>query len=197
MKIYLTLASILFLISCSKDDHIQLPAPAEPILPEMQYLDLQDRQVSFSTGQTIDIDGDGQNDFLFSTRVIGDPIEEVDKYRFSMYSGIYSKLLVSGNNGSPVLTKGEKISKDNRLPYEWYIISEVELAEKIISKDAPPFWRGEWKDASHRYIAVQLIRNEQLYNGWIELSIDVIKDKLILHRGAISKEADKMVKAGI
>jgi len=195
MKFIFVLATATFLFSCSKDENQIIPPPA-PSHPAMHYTDLQNKEVDYNSGQVIDIDQNGTNDFLFKTTPIGDPIGRVDKLRFSAISSIHASLFVSGENASPVLNKGDVISRQNKLPYEWFIVSEVEMAEKITSFEVPAFWQGGWKDASHQFLAVQVTKDEQQYQGWVELSIDTANDKLILHRSAISKEASKDVKAG-
>ena len=197
MKFLLTLAGFALLLSCNKDkDHLNT-VPSDPKPPQMHYIDLQNREVSSQQGQLVDINSDGQNDFLFATRSIGDPIEIVDKIRFSVFSGIYSSLFVGNQNNSPVLNEGDKINGQTKLPYEWFIVSEVELAEKVIGMDHPPFWRGDWKDVDHKFLAVQITKEGKLFHGWIELSIDKNNEKLILHKAAICKEENKEIKAGL
>ena len=48
----------------------------------------------------------------------------------------------------------------------------------------------------HKYLPVQLNKNNKLYNGWIELSFDSAASKLVLHKAAFSAEENKDVKAG-
>ena len=38
-------------------------------------------------------------------------------------------------------------------------------------------------------------KDEKPYHGWIEISFDTVAEKLILHKAAISTEANKTVKA--
>ncbi|HEX7844899.1 MAG TPA: hypothetical protein VF476_03800, partial [Chitinophagaceae bacterium] len=76
-------------------------------------------------------------------------------------------------------------------------VSEVFLGEKIIGVNQPVYWQGPWKDVSHKFLAVQIVKNDLKYNGWIELTFDTANERLILHRAAISTEAGKEVKAGL
>lgn len=57
-------------------------------------------------------------------------------------------------------------------------------------------WRGNWVDKGKRYMPFQIYKNNQRYNGWIELTADKEAEKIILHRMAISKEAEKNIIAG-
>jgi hypothetical protein len=71
------------------------------------------------------------------------------------------------------------------------------MAMKNIGLVGQPYWEKPWKDAIHKFLAIRVHRNGQLYYGWVELSMDRSRSKLILHRSGISKIADKPVKAGI
>jgi hypothetical protein len=186
---------ILFSIASCTEKEISMPPP--PPEPEMKYTDLQNKEVRSGKSQLLDLDGNGSVDFAFFVIHIGDPLFQQDKVRFLAGSNVQCNLLVGGDNNSPVLTKGSIISLNNMPPFEWYEVSEVFLAEKIIGMNAPPFWQGPWKDVSHKYLAIQIVKNNQRYNGWIELSFDTVTEKLYLHKAAISKEAEKEVKAGM
>ncbi|KAA9038367.1 hypothetical protein FW778_12400 [Ginsengibacter hankyongi] len=56
---------------------------------------------------------------------------------------------------------------------------------------------GHWKNAVHKYLPYQVVENGNCYNGWMELSIDVPGEKVVLRNTAISKEANKIIKAGV
>jgi len=43
------------------------------------------------------------------------------------------------------------------------------LAEKIIEEAGPDHWEGNWKNASHKHLAIQLRKGDLRYNGWVEL----------------------------
>jgi hypothetical protein len=191
-RLFILLA--LFIVSCTEKE-VSMPPP--PTDPEMDYTDLQNKEVRAGKSQLLDLDENNSIDFAFYTMHIGDPVGQQDKIRFLAGSNVQCNLLVGGDNNSPVLAKGNTISLNNMPPYEWFEVSEVFLAEKIIGMNAPPFWQGPWKDVSHKYLAIQIVKNNQRYNGWIELSFDTVAEKLYLHKAAISKEAEKEVKAGM
>jgi len=71
------------------------------------------------------------------------------------------------------------------------------LVQKITSFTAPPVWEGHWRNAVHKYLPYQVLENNSRYNGWVEISIDVPGEKVVLHKVAISKEANKIIKAGV
>jgi hypothetical protein len=126
--------------------------------------------------------------------LVGDPILQRDRLQFIAHSKIDDNLLNNDEDQSPVLNRYDLISETHQ-GYQWYEISAIVLAEKITTMTSV-FWEGLWKNASHKYLPVQIKRNNKLYHGWIELSFDTAAEKLILHRSAISTEAGKDVKAG-
>lgn len=190
----LTVLCALFAIaSCSEKD-VVTPPPTNH--PKMKYTDLQDREVKYGKNQGIDVDGNGTIDFAFYVIYIGDPLLQQDKVRFLAGSNIACNLLVDPNNNSPVMAPGEIIRLGNTPPYEWFEVSEIFLGERILTDNLPPFWQGPWKDVSHKFIAIQLVKDGARFNGWIEISFNTVSEKLVIHRAAISNEAEREVKAG-
>jgi len=47
------------------------------------------------------------------------------------------------------------------------------------------------------YLPLQIIIEGKRHNGWIELTADQQNERLILHRAAISKSPEKIIKAGL
>jgi hypothetical protein len=181
------------MFSCQDKDELPPPPKNEPEVP-MRYTDLNNREVKHELGQGIDADNDGRNDFVFYVLPIGDPIFKQDKYRFLVQSNLDCYLFVDDNNNSPVLDKGSIVKKNNIPPHEWFDVSEVYLGQKVINDNGSIHWEGPWKDMIHKHIAIQLRKPEGIFNGWIEFSFDSAAEKIVLHKAALSKEADKDVK---
>jgi hypothetical protein len=76
--------------------------------------------------------------------------------------------------------------------YSWYNASGVVLVQKTITMESS-FWEGDWKDAFNRFIPIQINKRGAKYNGWIEVSFAKSEEKIILHKAAISNEANKEV----
>jgi len=193
MKKYCLFATVaLSLVACEKGK----PEPTDPVAshPVMAYKDLQGKEVRYGQSQYIDVDNDGSKDFLFNVELVGDPILQRDRVQFYANSGIKRNLLNNDIDESPMLNKGDTIKK-NHLGYNWWEISSIVLAEKIID-NAGSSWQGLWKNADHRYLPIQFEKNGKLFHGWVELSFKTAEDKLILHSAAISTEEDKPVLAG-
>ena len=181
---------IAVLVACKKD---KIPIPDSP---QMRYLDLQNREVKFQQGHRIDLDGDNTIDFTFSTIHVGDPVLRRDRIQFFAGSGFYSFLPIDHIELSKILRKGDKIGATAPTGYTWYNGAFTVLAEKIIPETGETYWEGPWKNMSHHYLALQIEKNGKRYFGWIELSMDKVAEKLILHKAAISIVQDLEVAAG-
>ena len=186
----IAIASVLFL-ACSKKPPIN---PSGPSHPQMAYTNLADKEVKYGQVQFVDIDNDGSNDFKFGVLLVGDPILQRDRVQFYVNSGIKRNLLNNQVDESPILSKGDSVKKFHT-GYTWWEISSIVLAEKII-ENTGSHWEGLWKMADHKYLPIQIEKNNKLYHGWIELSFSTTGEKLILHKAAISTEEDKAVQAG-
>lgn len=182
--------------SCRKNEVPNPPNQPGNEQPEMIYTDLQNRELKFQQAQLVDLNKDGSVDIGFSTWYIGDPIEKEDEVLFFASSYIHSNLLVNEANGSPAFNLGDNIPVNNYPGHNWYQVGQVEMALKNTPETGQPYWEGAWKQVSHKYLAIQVVKEGKPYNGWIEVSFDTTGEKLVLHKAAISKEAEKAVLAG-
>ena len=180
------------LFSCNDKDELSVPPGKTPETP-LLLTDLHNREVKSGQEQIVDADNDGVIDFVFYVLPIGDPILNQSKHRFLLGSMVHSLLFVGEDNDSPIREKGNIIKSANELPYEWFEVSEVILGEKIIENDLTSHWEGPWKNVNHKYISIQVKKDDGRYNGWIELSFDTNNEKIILHNAALSKVANKEV----
>jgi hypothetical protein len=193
-KNLIVLSVMMILISCRKEDNTMPPPPDNRPHPVMLYKDLGSASAGYGHLQALDIDSDGINDFYFSAQLVGDPILQRDRLQFYANSRERRNLLNDVNDQSPMLNLMDPISKVYP-GYTWYEISSIVLAEKIIT-DSGTSWEGRWKTANHNFLPVQIQKDRKLYHGWIELSFDMSNEVVILHRSALSTEADREVKAG-
>jgi hypothetical protein len=161
----------------------------------MQYTNLDDVEIKAGQYRHVDIDGNGSNDFTFHTLLVGDPLLQRDRLQFLAGSKIGTNLLNNTFDESPRLTKGERIGLKHE-GFTWYEISSILLAEKLIPLHEDIYWDGIWKTANHHFLPVEVMKNGHAYLGWIELSFNKDTEKLILHKAAISTQADTEIKAG-
>ena len=185
---------ILFIITgCGKTVE---PAPPQETYPQMSYLDLADTTIVFGRRVSFDLDVNGEKDIYFSTQLVGDPIYQQDKRQWLLSGSLNTVFPVNAMESIPVLQLNDSIHSNAFPGYNWYNVSDLLLAQQIISMNIPPYWAGDWKETTHRFMPVQITRNNVLYNGWVEISFSITNEKLILHKAAICKEANKAIKAG-
>lgn len=192
-KFWILLLPVLLFNACSEKDIIDPPAGTHP---QMRYTDLDNVSVKFGQQKALNIDGDNTIDLLFSTALVADPIARVDKRRYYVNASFDVFSLVNEQEETPVLNKNEVIAINNHSGFTWYNASSLVLAEKIIEETGPDHWEGNWKNADHKYFAVQVRKNDLRYNGWVEVSFKMDAGELILHRAGVAIEAGKNIKAG-
>ncbi|RYZ00487.1 MAG: hypothetical protein EOO11_01350 [Chitinophagaceae bacterium] len=178
-------------VACTKKG--AAPQPVVNDQPEMHYTDLRDSALT-SGFQKVDLNGDGQPDLHFKVQLVADNVLGVTRKQFCVRAEIGSYLLINEQNETASFALQQSIGE--ALPgFAWYEVNESVLAEKLTgATDA--WWDGLWKNAQHRFVAVQVHRAGRKYHGWVELSVDKGGERVLLHRGAISTEADRAVRAG-
>ncbi|GAB4092440.1 hypothetical protein [Flaviaesturariibacter terrae] len=190
----LLLPLLLLLAACRKN-----PAPAPPpagnvTLPAMRVIDLHNAPVRYRQVHTVDLDGDGAHDLVFKCQLVGSPSQQADRYQFCVQSSIRRNLLVNDRDETPPFTEGASIGIGHP-GFNWWEVSHSVLAEKIVS-DNETRWDGLWKTAQHRFLAVQVQRGADRYNGFVEISMDQAGNTLLLHRAALNLSPDVPIIAG-
>ena len=170
--------------------------PPEDTHPLMRYIELADTSIVFGKGASFDLDGNGSKDVYFVTQLVGDPINQQDKRQWLAGGSFTTYFPVNPTESIPVMRSMDDIPISSFSGYNWYNAPEILLAQKILSMNIPPYWTGEWKDANHRFIPLQIKNGNDPYNGWVEVSFSTANEKMILHKAAISKEPNKAIKAG-
>ena len=184
------------LASCNKQPPLKPPPPVVPD-PVMRYTDLHNAQVKYESVAFIDLDGNGSIDLYFGTTLIGDPIFKQDRLAFEVMSTPFVNLQVIDNSDvGKRMNKGEVIGKNPAEGFMWYDVTHIVLLEKVTPETGAPYWQGQFKDASHHYLPVQIMTNGKAFHGWVELSMDTSNERLILHKAALCTEAEREVKAG-
>jgi hypothetical protein len=193
-SIVLLSLTTIFLAACNKSTTPVTPAP-EPH-PLMIYKNLLDSNIIFGKIASYDLNNDGEKDILFSTQLVGDPVEQKDKKQWMITSSFNTNLAVNNNEQIPLMKHLDAIPVTPFEGYAWYNASNILLSQKTITMTLPPYWEGKWKDANHSYIPVQVIKPGGVYNGWVEVSFSSANERLILHKAGMSTEVNKKVLAG-
>lgn len=193
MRVIISVAILFFVFVACKKTVFTAPKPPAP---EMQVTLFNNVSAGMGQSRAVDLDGNGTNDIYFSFQLVGDPIMQADKHQFYASGGFYTWFPVDPAEDMPALQNGREIGPGSFPGYEWYNASSIMLAQKILTATNPPYWTGAWKNNSHTYFPFYLLKADKKYFGWFEISFDMTTEKIILHRAAVSKEADRAVKAG-
>lgn len=163
----------------------------------MNYTNLNNREIKYQqSGALIDVNNDNRADLFFGVQLVGDRLYAVDKRQFIVVSSFTSSLAVNINEQIIPLNQSDSIKIDNFNGSNWYNGSEIILMERNEFATGTILWRGNWVDRGRKYMPFQVYKNDQRFNGWVELTADKEAEKIILHRMAISKEAEKNIIAG-
>lgn len=176
--------------SCEKAPVIEEPGPDF----FMQYTMLQDKEVKANQTQGIDIDADGNNDLVFE--VVENSDESGRSIRFNVsafneYSLLINDIKEKGCGITPALKQGDAIDIYGGNDYQWKKPKTALLSETI-NTFKQTICKGNWKNAKYKYLPIQRL-HEGYKNGWVEISIDETNGKIILHRAAVSKFANRHI----
>jgi len=198
MKSNLTIGAIalIFLFSsCQKEESGTGPVIPPPV--ETIQIDLEQKEIKYGAAPVLlDFDNDGTRDFIFNVVLVGDPAMGVVKRKFMAGSGVNSLFAMNVNQEVPCMSKGESIPLDNFNGYEWNLVLSALLVERWEDIPGNITWHGNWKNAVKKYLPFQMKINNKKHNGWVELSIDIANQKVILHKAAYSKKPETAIKTG-
>ena len=93
--------------------------------------------------------------------------------------------------------EGRPDTSKNLPDFEWYLVAEVNLVQKVIEINRAPYWMGSWVNAIDSYLAFQLVKGPSVFNGWIQLSFDKANEQIVLHHAAFSLQPGVDIKAGL
>lgn len=188
------LAILPLLLSCRKEETAR--APVVPVV-ETINIDLAQKEIKYGSPPVLlDFDNDGTRDFIFNVTLVGDPVLRVDKRKFMAGSGINTLFAVNASEQAPCMNKGDIIPLGNFKGYEWNLVLSVVLVERWENTAGEISWFGNWKAAVKKYLPFQININNKRHIGWVELSIDIANQKVVLHKAAYTKEPEKAIKAG-
>ena len=192
MKNFILFSFLFVMASCKKEK----PVPANPDHPQMRVIELNDQQAGAGQSFVTDIDFDGTRDLGFSTVLVGDPLLPGDKLQFYATGNFDTWFPFNNADQSPGLNYDEEIGYNKFTGYAWSNAPALKLAQKVELVNGTIYWEGEWKNADHDYLPFYILRNGSRFFGWIELSFNMTTEKIIIHRIAVSTEAEKTIRAG-
>lgn len=190
--IFLSVALLIFLgfTSC---DRAKENEEDELSSSNIIYKNMGDVEIAFNKSISCDVDDDGINDFTIGSQKIISTSEQStnNRYFFTGSFRLYSP--IDNMEQTRLLSVGDIVSENNFPTYEWFNSSKIILVEKVIPLSGNIFWKGEWRDVSHMFMAFAVEKNEKRYYGWLELSFSKEKEAVILHRSAISSQAETSI----
>jgi hypothetical protein len=176
---FIGLMFCLLLISCKED---------EVVSPGIIYRNVNEQISEFPDSYSLDIDLDGETDFVFSTRsVINDGFvnQEYNFYptRSNAVFELAGRVAVLEENQS--VEPGNPFSK-NTAP----MIIRIDENDEIR-------WEGDWTQVTNKYIGIHFtdFKDVKRY-GWIQVSFNVDTETLFIHDLAYQVQGNTGIKAG-
>ena len=192
---YFILAGFIVVTACHKT-----PVDTPVAHPAMNYVNFN-QEMTFGQTLSVDVDSNGIQDFLFYTLPVHDAPRGKDYHQFHFTGSYVCGTPVDFSKSdfqTPALAKNAAISDSLPGKLPWFNATGVMLARKVVGGTGAAAWEGDWKDAQHHYLAIRVDRDGlHYYYGWLDVSFDIAAEKLLLHCGALCKEAGTEVKAGL
>jgi hypothetical protein len=160
--------------------------------PEIQqgitYINLQDVKAGYDKSFSLDIDKDGDSEYLFTTTLASDAAG--DQLQFAIYPSRSNQIFeIAGRVG--VLNEGQEIAPGN--PFQKNV---QPMVIKTIT-DAGESWSGDWKNAENQFVGIRFFLKDQgFYYGWIRISFDQTNEQFIIHDYAFMTTAGMKIAAG-
>ncbi len=160
----------------------------EALEPSIKYLDLNDIKASQSQSFSLDIDRDGDTEFLFNTLLVAD--ESGDQRQFLITPARANQVFELSGRVS-VLEAGQEIAPGN--PFDKNV--QPMVINRISSTGTS--WSGDWKEVSNKFIGIRFaLRDQAYYYGWIRISFDQTNKQFIIHDCAYRTVLNLSIEAG-
>jgi len=160
----------------------------EALQPSIKYTNLNDMKASQSQSFSLDIDGDGATEFLFTTLLVAD--QSGDKRQFIISPARANQVFeIAGGVG--VLKAGQEIALGNSFNKNLEPMVVKSIADASVS------WSGDWKDVNNKFIGIRFrLTDQEYYYGWIRISFDQSNEQFIIHDFAYCTKLNLGIKAG-
>jgi hypothetical protein len=146
---------------------------------------------AFKFGETfyLDIDKDGKDDFQFTT------------VNINKEGSIHTKYLVNtlGENELLTVDGAAAISNEGAAIEAWgneaWSKDSGEIIEQVFDGSREK-WNGTWSGDRDQYIGIKLVKGENAYEGWVNVSIDQEKATAFVHGYGINRNPNGAISAG-
>lgn len=180
MRMLVVFLVLILFLSCQDD---------ELLPPSISYTNLNNVTASQSKSFGLDIDQDGDSEFLFTTLLDADDLG--DHLQFVIYPARANQVFeIAGRVG--VLDEDEEIAPGN--PFDKIVRPMV---VKTITNTSTS-WSGDWKEVSSKFIGIRFnFGDKGYYYGWIRVSFDQATEQFIIHDLAYQTTLNAEIKAGV
>jgi len=138
----------------------------------------------YSGESSIDLNDDGVDDLEWKIRYIGNEVDIHKIFTVQPKNGSY--LLYESNRGNPPFKKWDLIKYNVSPPLHWYPY-RADLAAKDLNEHS--WYGGDGWLNNTAYMAIKISIDDTLHCGWVNLTMDTIKEKIIFNSSMYSKEA--------
>ncbi len=146
--------------------------------PGIVHIHLDDVKVRYNQPVPLDVDDNGDSEFVFNATLIADAIG--DHLRFTIISR-YDNAVIGDNGNVEVLSFDEPINPGSTFGTD----NEV-LVIKTTTNDGTSWW-GNWKDVQNAFIGIRFTINGSVRYGWIKVSVSEPNEQLVIHEMAYIK----------
>ena len=143
----------------------------------VRYIDLQHQPVSEYNEMNLDLDRNGQSDFLFRVHHVAYNNNAESRLEFSLYSTGSGKIAIDTTDESTLLlAKGVRITPHDFSSFQWLSANKTILMQKS-TIDSKSQWTGGFISRPESYLPVKVLRNNKAYCGWIEMEADIKNER--------------------
>lgn len=218
----LAISALLALQACKKDNNNATPNEPLTAIPQIPPQENQkavtgitennngiiytqiNQELSYNKFITIDADGNGQNDFYFTSVLIYHDNQAhmyllaspVSKAGGKIQLDTLQELVMNGMWAKP-LDAGTSINATAQPNCIWssFMIKGVTLDVIDNTPNAKTFY-GPWVGKADKYLAIQVRINGAIHNGWVRISHTVGEQRMILTGYAYNATPVEAIKAG-
>jgi len=157
--------------------------------PAILYTNLNNVIAGQNKSFSLDIDQDGDSEFLFTTLLAADNLG--DHLQFVIYPARANQVFeIAGRVG--VLETDQQIAPGNPFDKNVQPMVVKRITNSTIS------WSGDWKDVSNKFIGIRFnLHDKGYYYGWIRVSFDLTSEQFIVHDFAYRTAVNTEIMAGV
>jgi hypothetical protein len=140
----------------------------------------------FGNSFSLDVDRDGNDDFMFTTIFVPGEANMHSKY---LVNAIGENEILSVDGSTAINEDGMSISELGNVNWSR---GDSEIIEQLDNGS----WNGTWSGDRDQYIGIKLIKDGKSYNGWVKVTIDQENATAFVEGYAINRVPNGSIVAG-